>query len=156
MPKSPIKSKVKPICYYKLKLFYFVRKYLLFDLFYPLITVKLGAHNEFGPVHNNHSQLLENQITLVRNFQRMLRETQTNTSNYLIKQLPRPTAFIDKDFRIIHASDKWIEYFDFNTDRVIGETIHKLFGKVDPHWQEALKGLSSRQTKRCTYRALFR
>ncbi len=69
----------------------------------------------------------------------MLRETQTNTSNYLIKQLPRPTAFIDKDFRVIHASDKWIEYFDFNSDRVIGETVHKLFGKVDPQWQEALQ-----------------
>ncbi len=70
----------------------------------------------------------------------MLRETQTNTSNYLIKQLPEPTAFIDKNFRVVHASDRWIEYFDFNTERVIGETVHKLFGKLDPQWQEALQG----------------
>ncbi|MGB5236952.1 MAG: PAS domain-containing protein [Flavobacteriaceae bacterium] len=68
----------------------------------------------------------------------MLRETQTNTSNYLIKQLPKATAFIDKEFKVVHASDTWIDYFDFNSDQVIGKTIHKLFGKVNPEWQEAL------------------
>ena len=68
----------------------------------------------------------------------MLRETQTNTSNYLIKQLPKATAFIDKDFKVIHASDTWIDYFDFKPDQVISKTIHKLFGKVTPEWQEAL------------------
>ncbi|MGI9545779.1 MAG: PAS domain-containing protein [Flavobacteriaceae bacterium] len=99
----------------------------------------MGEHNEFGAVHNNDSLLLENQYTLVRNFQRMLRETQTNTSNYLIKQLPKATAFIDKEFKVIHVSDTWIEYFDFNPNRVIGQTIHKLFGKVSPEWQEALQ-----------------
>ena len=69
----------------------------------------------------------------------MLRETQTNTSDYLIKQLPKATVFIDRDFKIVHASDTWIEYFDFNSNRVIGQTIHKLFGKVNPEWQEALQ-----------------
>ena len=69
----------------------------------------------------------------------MLRETQTNTSNYLIKQLPKATAFIDRNFKVLHASDTWIEYFDFNADRTIGQTIHKLFGKVSPEWQEALE-----------------
>ena len=83
--------------------------------------------------------MLENQFTLVRNFQRALRETQTNTSNYLIKQLPKATAFIDKEFKIVHASDTWIQYFDFDPNRVIGKTIHKLFGKVNPDWQEALQ-----------------
>ena len=97
------------------------------------------THNEFRPVHNNHSTLLENQITLVRNFQRVLRETQTNTNNYLIKQLPKATAFIDQDFKVVHASDSWIEYFDFDSNGVIGKTIHKLFGKVSPDWQEALQ-----------------
>ncbi len=69
----------------------------------------------------------------------MLRETQTNTSNYLIKQLPKPTAYVDKKFRVVHASDSWFEYFDFKTDRIIGETIYKLFGKVSPEWQEVLQ-----------------
>ena len=69
----------------------------------------------------------------------MLRETQTNTSNYLIRQLPKATAFIDRKYRVVHASDSWIEYFDFQTDAVIGQTIHKLFGKVSPPWQEALE-----------------
>ena len=83
--------------------------------------------------------MLENQITLVRNFQRVLRETQTNTSDYLIKQLPKATVFIDRDFKIVHASDTWINYFDFDSNQVIGQTIHKLFGKVSPEWQEALQ-----------------
>ncbi len=69
----------------------------------------------------------------------MLRETQTNTSSYLIKQLPKATAFIDKEFKVVHASDTWVDYFDLNPDRVIGKTIHKLFGKVNPEWQEALE-----------------
>jgi len=69
----------------------------------------------------------------------MLRETQTNTSDYLIKQLPKATAFIDREFKVVHASDTWIDYFDLNPDRVIGKTIHKLFGKVNPEWQEALE-----------------
>ena len=69
----------------------------------------------------------------------MLRETQTNTSNYLIKQLPKPTAFIDRKFRVVQASDSWFDYFDFNAVKVIGQTIHKLFGKVSPQWQEALQ-----------------
>ena len=83
--------------------------------------------------------MLENQITLVRNFQRVLRETQTNTSDYLIKQLPKATAFIDQEFKIVHASDTWIHYFDFDPNGIIGKTIHKLFGKVSPDWQEALE-----------------
>ncbi len=69
----------------------------------------------------------------------MLRETQTNTSDYLIKQLPKATAFIDREFKVVHASDTWIDYFDLNPDRVFGNTIHKLFGKVNPQWQEALE-----------------
>ena len=69
----------------------------------------------------------------------MLRETQTNSSNYLIKQLPKATAFIDKDYRLVHASDSWINYFEFNPNEVIGKTIHKLFGRVSPEWQEALQ-----------------
>ncbi|MEN8788990.1 MAG: PAS domain-containing protein [Flavobacteriaceae bacterium] len=68
----------------------------------------------------------------------MLRETQTNTSDYLIKQLPMATAFIDRDFTVVHASDTWIDYFALNPDQVFGKTIHKLFGKVNPQWQEAL------------------
>ena len=83
--------------------------------------------------------MLENQITLVGNFQRVLRETKTNTSDYLIKQLPKATVFIDREFKIVHASDTWISYFDFDANRVIGQTIHKLFGKVSPEWQESLQ-----------------
>ena len=69
----------------------------------------------------------------------MLRETQTNSSDYLIKQLPKATAFIDTKYRVVHASDSWISYFDFNPEQVIGNTIHKLFGRVSPEWQEALQ-----------------
>ncbi len=69
----------------------------------------------------------------------MLRETQTGTYNYLIKQLPKATAFIDKKFKVVHASDSWVKYFDFDPNQVIGKTVQKLFGKLNPEWREALE-----------------
>ncbi len=78
----------------------------------------------------------------------MLRETQTNSSDYLIKQLPKATAFIDTKYRVVHASDSWISYFEFKPDQVIGTTIHKLFGRVSPEWQETLQNcLRGKQTE---------
>jgi len=87
--------------------------------------------------------MLENQITLVRNFNVMLRETRTSTNNYLIKQLPRATVFINSKFQVVHASDKWITDFDFAKRNVIGKTIHQLFDSVSSEWQQVLEACLS-------------
>ena len=62
--------------------------------------------------------MLENRFTLVRNFNFMLRKTDTKANSYLIKQLPTATAFINQKFEIVYASDKWIEDFDFSERNV--------------------------------------
>ncbi|MEB8330631.1 PAS domain-containing protein [Flavobacteriaceae bacterium KMM 6897] len=68
----------------------------------------------------------------------MLRETQVQTNNYLIKQLPGATAFVNTKFEVVHASDKWVSSFDFNPSTVYGKTLHKLFKSVNQNWQNAL------------------
>ena len=62
--------------------------------------------------------MMENHITLVGNYGIMLRETRTPYNDYLIKQLPVSTVFVDKKYKIVHASDKWIADFDFKTSIV--------------------------------------
>ncbi|QBA65561.1 PAS domain S-box protein [Muriicola soli] len=77
----------------------------------------------------------------------MLRGTPTVTLNYLVKQLPTATAFINKNYEVVHVSDKWINDFDFENRDVIGRNLKELFGEISKDWQkvlkECLKGISS-------------
>lgn len=82
--------------------------------------------------------MLRNHVTLVGNFDNMLRETKISPSSYLIKQLPEATAFIDKKLRVVYASDKWINDFEFIGAEVIGKTLHQLFGTVSKEWKQVL------------------
>jgi len=50
--------------------------------------------------------------------------------NYLIKQLPKATAFVNRKLEIVHASDLWLEVFDLSEDYVIGKHITKLFTNI--------------------------
>lgn len=70
----------------------------------------------------------------------MLRETHVQSTNYLIKQLPSATVFVNTKFEVVHASDKWVLNFDFNPSSVFGKTISQLFNSVSPKWQKALNG----------------
>ena len=85
--------------------------------------------------------MVENPITLVGNYGSMLRETQTSSNDYLIKQLPVSTAFVDKKFKIIHASDKWITDFDFSNRDVIGMSLFELFKDISKSWKKDLNRL---------------
>ncbi|MGB5821208.1 MAG: PAS domain S-box protein [Saonia sp.] len=69
----------------------------------------------------------------------MLNETNISFNNYLIKQLPQATAFVDKKLRVVHASDKWVNDFSFNHRDIIGKTLRELFGTINKEWQEVLK-----------------
>jgi PAS domain S-box-containing protein len=82
---------------------------------------------------------MENPFTLVGNIDSMLRETQVHINNYLIKQLPIATAFINQAFEVIHASDIWVNHFTYGRNDVIGMTIHELFHPVGSAWEEALE-----------------
>lgn len=82
---------------------------------------------------------MKNPFTLVGNIDSMLRETRIHTHNYLIKQLPMSTVFINQAFEVIHASDKWVNCFNFGQNDVLGMTIHELFHSVGKAWEEALE-----------------
>lgn len=77
----------------------------------------------------------------------MLKGSQTLSSNYLIKQLPKATVFVNKRLQIVHASDSWITYFNFSNDTVFGKNINELFGEISKDWKtvlnDCLKGKSS-------------
>ena len=83
--------------------------------------------------------MLNNQNTLVRNYDRMLRGTPTVSFEYLIKQLPTATAFINKNLEVEFVSDKWINDFDFSKKSVIGQSIHTLFDDISAEWEKVLK-----------------
>ncbi len=68
----------------------------------------------------------------------MLRGNPTLTFNYLIRQLPSATAFINKKFEVVFVSDKWINDFDFDKTNVFGKSIHDLFGEISDEWKEVL------------------
>ena len=42
-----------------------------------------------------------------------MKRTQMNINNYLIKQQPRATAFLNKKLEIVYASNQWINSFLF-------------------------------------------
>ena len=83
--------------------------------------------------------MLENHNTLVGNYVIMLKGTETITNNYLIKQLPKATAFLNKNLEIVYVSDKWVNDFEFDERNVVGKKINELFGKISKDWQKVLK-----------------
>ncbi|EAR00677.1 PAS domain S-box protein [Maribacter sp. HTCC2170] len=75
----------------------------------------------------------------------MIKRSQIDPNNYLIKQLPQATAFLNKKLEVVHASDRWINAFDFTDRKITGKKINQLLGKsFDSHQKilkECLKGI---------------
>ncbi|WP_298480737.1 PAS domain-containing protein [uncultured Maribacter sp.] len=80
-----------------------------------------------------------NHITLVGKYDKMLKKDLKLTNNYLIKQLPKATAFINKKYEVIHASDQWINSFYFDNNDVFGKSIFTLFNENNKDWKIILK-----------------
>jgi len=68
----------------------------------------------------------------------MIMKTPTVTNQFLIKQLPKPTAFINREFKVVYASDQWAEDFHFKGTDYIGKSIYELFNNVSNKWTETL------------------
>lgn len=60
------------------------------------------------------------------------------SNQFLIKQLPKSTAFINKEFKVVLASDKWAEDFGFQGMDYIGKSIYELFGATTKKWSHNL------------------
>ncbi|KKM17135.1 hypothetical protein LCGC14_1678850, partial [marine sediment metagenome] len=50
----------------------------------------------------------------------MLKINNKQTNDYLIRQLPSATLFINQMFEVVHVSDRWISYFKLDTLTVLG------------------------------------
>jgi len=94
--------------------------------------------------------MLNYQNTLVGNYNRMLRGTPTVTFDYLVKQLPSATAFVNKKLEVVYVSDKWIEDFDLEKRNVLGHGLKTIFGEVEEDWakvlKDCLKGITSEKS----------
>ena len=74
----------------------------------------------------------------------MLKRSQIDPNNYLIKQLPKATAFLNKKLEVVYASDLWINDFEFTNGKVIGAKICTLLKHISKDlqkdFQDCLKG----------------
>lgn len=68
----------------------------------------------------------------------MLRDLQIRSTSYLIKQLPTLTVFIDTEFNIIHASDKWLYTFGEKSNSIIGDSLFNVFPELSTKWKKIL------------------
>lgn len=79
----------------------------------------------------------------------MLKRGKISTNNYLIKQLPKATIFVNKSMKIDYASDKWMADFDFANTAVIGKPINKLFKNNNKNWQKIIaNGIKNSSNKK--------
>lgn len=69
----------------------------------------------------------------------MLMKSKIIPRNYLIKQLPKATAFVNMQLEIVHASDLWVSIFEFSEDYIFGRPINDLFDNIANEGKKALK-----------------
>ncbi|PIE99871.1 MAG: hypothetical protein CR994_09035 [Maribacter sp.] len=60
----------------------------------------------------------------------MIRQTKTDLNNYLIKQLPNATVFLNKKLEVVYVSDKFADDFEFTSSAIIGKRIEVLFPSI--------------------------
>ncbi|NNE03982.1 MAG: PAS domain S-box protein, partial [Eudoraea sp.] len=82
---------------------------------------------------------MNNRNTLVGNYNRTVRVNPTITNNYLIKQLPVATAYLNRKLEVVYVSDKWIDDFDFSKRDVVGQKLDTLFEEINAEWKKVLK-----------------
>ncbi|RTE52612.1 PAS domain S-box protein [Arenibacter aquaticus] len=69
----------------------------------------------------------------------MIKNTPILSNEFLIKQLPISTVFINRESRVVLASDKWALDFNFQGKDYIGKTIYELFNKTSDKWARILE-----------------
>ncbi|MBQ4916176.1 PAS domain-containing protein [Maribacter sp. MMG018] len=77
----------------------------------------------------------------------MLKDPQIQPTSYLIKQLPTLTVFIDRTFKIVHASDKWTITFGKDNNNTLGKSIFDVFPEVSHKWKKVLQDCFCGQAK---------
>ena len=60
------------------------------------------------------------------------------TTNYLIKQLPKATVYINLNYEIIHISDSWIANFGVSSNYKFDTLIQKRFPNLTHKWKKEI------------------
>ncbi len=68
----------------------------------------------------------------------MLKGSQTFSASYLIKQLPAAIIFIDRQFNIVHVSDKWTASFEQSGIAIYGENLFEVYPLLSTKWKPVL------------------
>jgi len=68
----------------------------------------------------------------------MLKDFKIASAAYLIKQLPSRTVFIDKNYRVVYASDRWVHTYTELPLDIQGKDLFKLFTNLDLKWRLVL------------------
>lgn len=73
-----------------------------------------------------------------------MKETQVHVQSFLISQIPSPTAFLNRDLEVVHASDTFIDTFQFDRENLFGRRISEVLPQAPEHligvMQRCLKG----------------
>jgi PAS domain S-box-containing protein len=65
----------------------------------------------------------------------MLKDFKIASAAFLIKQLPSRTVFIDKKYKVVYASDKWINTYTELPMDLHGKGLFGLFKNLDSKWK---------------------
>ncbi|QLG44273.1 PAS domain-containing protein [Costertonia aggregata] len=68
----------------------------------------------------------------------MLGKTKINTNNYLIKQLPKATAFLNKKLEIVHVSDRLIHDYCPDKTNILGQPFPNLFKNLEQKLKKSI------------------
>jgi len=69
----------------------------------------------------------------------MLERQHVTSTSFLVKQLPTPTLFIDKEYRIVYASDTLVSIFSKENTNIKGVSLFGVFPKLDQTWKSVLE-----------------
>jgi len=77
-----------------------------------------------------------------------------NNTQYIIKQLPQATAFLNTKLQLVFASNSWLDLLDVKTRNFTGKAIDKVLGNPSTAetkcLKDALKGFTGQLTLTCT------
>ena len=96
-------------------------------------------HHYFAIIHNNTLSISNILHKLVGNLLPTLKSQIKNSTDYLIKQLPKATAYVNLNMNIIHISDSWINTFEFSRNLSDDTNILNAFPLLSNEWQQDLE-----------------
>lgn len=68
----------------------------------------------------------------------MLKGSFEISQDFVLRQLPHPTAVLNARLELMSASDSWFDFFGMLSRDVMGKPILEIFPKASPEYQEAL------------------